>query len=164
MARFRETGFDDIMVLAPIAAVTAEAAEWLAPQGVMNIFAGVARGTMAQLDLSDVYLKQARHIGHTASSIDDLRFMLYQAESGELSPNRSVAAIGSLEAVRDGMQSVMDTTFPGKVVIYPQIKEMPLTSLAELKDRLPTVYALLKNGREWTNEAEEEFLRLMLDE
>ena len=161
MARFKETGFDDIMVLAPIAAVTAEAAEWLSPQGVMNIFAGVARGTMAQLDLSDVYLEQVRHIGHTASSIDDLRFMLHQAESGELSPNRSVAAIGSLEAVRDGMQSVMDTTFPGKVVIYPQIKEMPLTSLAELKDRLPTVYALLKNGREWTNEAEAEFLRLM---
>jgi D-arabinose 1-dehydrogenase-like Zn-dependent alcohol dehydrogenase len=163
MAPFKETGFDDIMVLAPIAAVTAEAAEWLAPKGVMNIFAGVARGTMAQLDLSDVYLKQARHIGHTASSIEDLRFMLQQAESGELSPNRSVAAIGSLEAVRDGMQSVMDTAFPGKVVIYPQIKEMPLTSLAQLKDRLPTVYAKLKNGREWTNEAEAEFLRLMLE-
>jgi len=27
---------------------------------------------------------------------------------------------------------------------------------------LPTVYAKLKDGREWTTEAEEEFLRLML--
>jgi hypothetical protein len=27
---------------------------------------------------------------------------------------------------------------------------------------LPTVYAKLKDGREWTVEAEEEFLRLML--
>ena len=28
---------------------------------------------------------------------------------------------------------------------------------------LPTVYAKLKDGREWTNEAEAEFLRLMLE-
>jgi hypothetical protein len=27
---------------------------------------------------------------------------------------------------------------------------------------LPTVYARLKDGREWTNEAEEELLRVML--
>jgi hypothetical protein len=39
---------------------------------------------------------------------------------------------------------------------------MPLTSLADMKDKLPTVYAKLKDGREWTNAAEEEFLRLML--
>jgi D-arabinose 1-dehydrogenase-like Zn-dependent alcohol dehydrogenase len=163
MAPFRATGFDDIMVLAPIASVTADAANWLAPTGVMNVFAGVARGTVAPLDLSDVYLRQTRTIGHTASSIADLRFMLQQAETGALSPNRSVAAIGSLEAVRDGMQAVMDTSFPGKVVIYPNIKPMPLTALPDLKERMPTVYAKLKDGREWTNEAEAEFLRLMLE-
>jgi hypothetical protein len=129
----------------------------------MNVFAGVARGTMAELDLADAYLKQARVIGHSASSIDDLRLMLYQAETGILSPNRSVAAVGSLEAALDGFQAVMDTSFPGKVVIYPQIRPLPLTALADLKDVLPTVHAKLKDGREWTNEAEEEFLQAMLD-
>jgi hypothetical protein len=39
---------------------------------------------------------------------------------------------------------------------------MPLTPLTELKEKMPTVYARLRNGREWTKEAEEEFLRLML--
>jgi hypothetical protein len=87
---------------------------------------------------------------------------LNQAESGQLSPNRSVAAIGSLSAVRDGLQAVQDTVFPGKIVIFPQIKEMPLTSLPDLKDTLPTVYARLAQGREWTLEAEQEFLRRML--
>ena len=57
----------------------------------------------------------------------------------------------------------MDTTYPGKVVIYPHIKDLPLTGIADLKVRLPSVYALLKGGREWTNEAEAEFLRLMLE-
>ncbi len=34
--------------------------------------------------------------------------------------------------------------------------------MPDLKHTLPTVYAKLKDGREWTNEAEAEFLRIML--
>ncbi len=162
MAVLKEQGFDDIVVLAPVPAVISDAATYLAPRGVMNIFAGVARGTMAQIDLSDVYLKDVRIIGHSASTIDDLRLMLHQAESGRLSPNRSVAAVGSLSAARDGLRAVKDTVFPGKIVIYPHIKDLPLTALPDLKDKLPSVYARLKDGREWTVEAEQEFLRLML--
>jgi threonine dehydrogenase-like Zn-dependent dehydrogenase len=162
MAPFKERGFDDIVVLAPVPAVIADAVTYLLPKGVMNVFAGVARGTMAWLDLSDAYLKDTRIIGHSASTIEDLRLMVHQVESGALSPNRSVAAIGSLNAARDGLQAVKDATFPGKIVIYPYIKEMPLTPLSELKDKLPSVYAKLKDGREWTVEAEEDFLRLML--
>ena len=88
--------------------------------------------------------------------------MLNQAETGVLSPNRSVAAIGSLSAAREGLQAVMDTVYPGKVVIFPTVKEFPLTALPDLKESLPSVYAKLKDGREWTVEAENEFLRLML--
>ena len=55
-----------------------------------------------------------------------------------------------------------DASFPGKIVIYPQIREMPLTALADLQEVLPSVYRKLKDGREWTVEAEREFLRLML--
>jgi threonine dehydrogenase-like Zn-dependent dehydrogenase len=164
MAPFKTQGFDDIVVLAPVPAVISEAATHLAPKGVMNVFAGVARGTKVSLDLSDVYLKDVRSIGHSASTIDDLRLMLNQAESGELSPNRAVAAIGSLKAAKDGLQALKDATFPGKVVIFPHIKDFPLTALPDLKEKLPTVYAKLKNGREWTVEAEREFLELMLPE
>lgn len=162
MARFRPTGFDDVIVLAPVAALIADGATWLADNGVLNIFAGVARGTMATFDVSDIYLRNVRYIGQSGSTIDDMRLMLYQAETGTLSPNRSVAAIGSLSAAWDGIKAVKEQTFPGKIVIYPNIKELPLTPLADLKDRLPTVYARLKDGREWTNEAENELLRLML--
>jgi threonine dehydrogenase-like Zn-dependent dehydrogenase len=163
MARFRASGFDDVIVLAPVPALIADGATWLAPEGVMNVFAGVGRGTMAPLDLGEAYLRQTRVIGHSASSIDDLREMLFLAETGSLSPNRSVAAIGSLDAARNGMQALLDTTYPGKVVIYPHIKPLPLTAIGDLKETLPAVYALLKDGREWTNEAEAELLRLMLE-
>ncbi|MCJ7529560.1 MAG: hypothetical protein MUO64_00840, partial [Anaerolineales bacterium] len=162
MAAIKTAGFDDIIVLAPIPAVIADAATYIAPQGVMNIFAGVARGTLVRLDLSDTYLKQIRVIGHSASVMSDMELVLDKTNSDELSPNRSVAAIGSLSAARHGLQAVKDATFAGKVVIYPHIREFPLTSLTDLKDTLPSVYAKLKNGREWTKEAEDEFLRLML--
>ncbi len=162
MARFRSGGFDDIIVLAPLPVVIADAATYLAPKGVMNVFAGVARGIMVDLGLSDLYRKDVRVIGHSASTIDDLRLMLDQAEGGKLSPNRSVAAVGSLSAAWDGLQAVRDTTFPGKIVIYPNIREMPLTAVTDLKDTLPSVHARLRDGREWTVEAEREFLRKML--
>lgn len=162
IAKFKDDGFDDIVVMAPVAPVIADSANYMADNAVMNVFAGIARGKTVNLNLNDVIFRNVRYIGHSGSSIEDLRLMLSQAESGVLSPNRAVAAVGSMEAAWDGLEAVKDATFPGKIVIYPHIKDLPLTPLAELKDKMPTVYEKLKDGREWTNEAEEEFLRLML--
>jgi len=162
MASLLQTGFDDIIVLAPVPAVIADAASHLAPQGVMNIFAGVARGTLAALDLSAAYMSGTRFIGHSASLMSDFELVLEKTSSGELSPNRSVAAVGSLSAARDGLKAVKEATLAGKVVIYPHIREMSLTPLTELKEKLPSVHARLSALGEWTQEAEEEFLRQML--
>ena len=155
-------GFDDVMIMAQSADAVAEAAGHVATGGVVNVFAGLARGTTAPLDLSDVYMRGVRIIGHSGLTLRSMGLALDRVESGALSPNRLVAAVGSLSAARDGLRAVSDAVFPGKVVVFPQIKELPLTPLPELKDRLPTVYAKLKDGREWTKEAEEEFLRVML--
>lgn len=162
LERYQANKFDDIVVLVPVAKIITDVSQYLRPDGVLNVFAGVARGTMAELDVSDVYLKGTRWIGQSGSTIADMRITLSQTEGGTLSPNRAVAAIGSLSAFRDGLKAVQDAVFPGKVVIFPHIKEMPLTPLPELKDKMPTVYAKLRDGREWTVEAEEEFFRLML--
>lgn len=162
MARFTSEGFDNIVMLVSVPAVIADSARYLAEDGLMNVFAGVARGTMVNLNYNDLIFKNNRVIGHSASAMADMQTTLSKTYSGELSPNRSVSAVGSLSAARDGLQAVKDTRFPGKVVIYPNIKELPLTPLPEFEEKFPTVYALFKDGREWTNEAEEEFLRIML--
>jgi D-arabinose 1-dehydrogenase-like Zn-dependent alcohol dehydrogenase len=162
IAPLKETGLDDIVVMAPVVPVIEDAATYLADYGVMNVFAGLARGTFVNLDLSDTVFRNTRIIGHSASTIDDLKMMLHQAESGTLSPNQSVAAVGSLNAAKDGLIEVEKADLPGKIVIFPHIRDFPLTRLTDLKSSLPTVYARLKNGREWTAEAEQEFLRLML--
>lgn len=162
MTPLKATGFDDIVVLAPIGPVISDSGNYLAPDGVMNVFAGVARGTVAALDLSGAYLQNTRVIGHSASWMKDFLLVLDKTSTGELSPNRSVAAIGSLSAARDGLKAVKDATLAGKVLIYPHIKEMPLTPLSEFKEKFPSVHARFNELGEWTQAAEEEFLRLML--
>lgn len=164
MRRFEDTGFDDIIMLVPIPAVISDGAKLLADNGVMNVFAGVARGTTAELDLNDLAFRDARVIGHSASQIEDMLTMLQKVEDGELSTNRSVAAVGSLEAAKDGLQALIDATYPGKVVIFPNIRDLSLISVSDLKDILPNVAEKLKDGRTWTKEAEKEFLDEMVEE
>jgi len=161
MAPYKESGFDDIIMLAPIPAVISGAAPWLARGGVMNVFAGVARGTTAEIDLNDMVARDTHIIGHSASLIDDMLTMLNKVESGTLSTNRSVAAIGSLSAARDGLQALIDAKYPGKVVIFPNIEELPLTSVEDLKDILPDVYEKLDQNQTWTKEAEKALLGSM---
>jgi hypothetical protein len=53
------------------------------------------------------------------------------------------------------MVAVMEGSYPGKIVIFPQIHNLPLMGLDELKGKLPEVAAKLGEGEVWTAEAEE---------
>lgn len=156
-------GFDDIVCLVPAASVIEYAADFLAPAGWFNIFAGVARGVMARLNIDKVIRDGCRFLGGSGSSLADMRSTLERVERGELSTNVSLAAIGGMEAAKEGLRAVKEGWFPGKTLIFPQIRNLPLTSLADLKQNLPSVYAKLRDGRFWTLEAEEELFRLELD-
>jgi L-sorbose 1-phosphate reductase len=125
----------------------------------MNIFAGVGIGTLATLDMSGVWLKGMRYWGSSGSTIADLRAMLAKTEAHDVEPNNSVAAIGGMKAAREGLQGLAEARFAGKTVIFPQIPDLPLTSLADLHKTLPNVAARLRDGRFWSREAEEELLR-----
>lgn len=155
-------GFDDVVVMAPSVTAVEAAHKHLATDGVMNIFAGLPRGTMCGFDMALVMEKKIRYTGMSGSSIEDLRHMLDLTESHELSTNRSVAAIAGLEGLADGLKSVSDGKFAGKVVIYPQIAGLPLTTLEELHKSLPAVAAKLDEDGSWTNDAEELLLRSFL--
>jgi hypothetical protein len=61
-----------------------------------------------------------------------------------------------------GLEGVISQAFPGKVVLYPQVQDFPVTRLEDLKDVLPGVYALLGPQHSWTVEAEAEFLKELL--
>ena len=158
----RGRGFDDIVVLAPSVEAMEMAAEYLAPGGVLNIFAGLPRGTKAELDLSLVYAQDIRFVGTSGSRIRHLQRVLEKAQAGVLSPNRSVAAISGIPGAWEGLKAVREGRFPGKIVVYPQIEDLGLTPLSELREKLPAVYARLEPGEMWTKAAEEELLRELL--
>ncbi len=162
MAGFKVKGFDDILILAPVPGMVSEASEFLANAGVMNVFAGIRRGETASLNFNQLIENQARIIGHSGSKLEDMHSVLSQWQQGTLSTHRTVAAIGSLEAAREGYQALMDGRFPGKVVIFPNIRPFPLTELPDLKKQCPSVYDKLSPEGHWTNEAEAEFLKIML--
>jgi threonine dehydrogenase-like Zn-dependent dehydrogenase len=154
----RETdgaGADDVIVSVPSAAIMADAAALMAPDGMLVLFAGVPNGTLAPLNLSDVYLHNAQFTGTSGSALDDQATVIRKTVARELSPNRSVAAIGGMEAARDGIRAMMEGRYPGKIVIFPQISGLPLMSLAEFKAEYPDVASKLGPNDLWTSAAEQ---------
>ena len=154
--------YDDIVNMVPSPGLIASTLPHLAENGVYNIFAGVAKGVTAELDLGTVLAKNQRLVGTSGSSIADLRHTLELVEDDSLSTNASLAAIGGLPAFRDGLAAVKAGQFPGKTVIFPLIEDLPLLSIDDLKTQLPTVYAKLQDGTFWTQAAEDELLTLKL--
>jgi threonine dehydrogenase-like Zn-dependent dehydrogenase len=154
-------GADDVVVSVPVASLMEEGDTVMKPDGMMVFFAGVPNGTMGALNLSNVYLSNAQYTGTSGLTIDDQASVMQRRVAGTLSPGRSVAAIGGLETAAEALESVIEGKYPGKVVIFPQIRNLPLMGLKELNERLPEVAAKLGEDLMWTNEAEEVLIEKM---
>lgn len=152
--------FDDIVVLAPSVGAIEMAFPHLTNGGVMNLFAGIPRGTMAHLPLADMHSKNVRIVGTTGSSLADMRDALAAEARGELDTRQSVVAIGGLDAFRDGLAAASEGRFAGKVVIFPHVDLPDVVALPDLAVSLPTIFAKLEDGRVWTLAAEAELFRL----
>jgi len=154
--------FDYVVCLAAIPAVIEEASSYAGRGAVLNIFAGVSKGTMAKLDLKDVAGKSVRWIGSSGSGVEDMKHTLHQVEQRLLDTNISVAAVAGMNDVWNGIEAVRTGSFPGKIVVYPHIESLDLISLRELKDRYPDVGRLLTENGGWTKAAEEKLLEKFL--
>jgi len=147
-------GADDVVVCVPVAKLMAEADTILREDGMLNLFAGVPNGTYAPLKINNVYLGNAQYTGTSGSKLSDQTTVINKTLAKELSPNRSVAAVGGMNAAREGVRAMMEGTYPGKVVIFPQLPDLPLIGLDELKDKYPDVAEKLGEDDTWTAEAE----------
>jgi len=147
-------GADDVVVTAPSPAAVIDGATVMAPDGMLVLFAGLPVGTRASLDLSPVFLHGAQYTGTSGSRILDQERVVEKTLAGQLSPGRALAAVGGIDAARDGLQAMIDGRFPGKIVIFPQLSGLPLTSLDDLAAADPELAASLGEGGTWTREAE----------
>lgn len=163
MQATQNQGADDVVVSVPVAGLMEEGDTVMKPDGMMVLFAGVVNGTMGLVNLSNVFLSNAQYTGTSGLTINDQASVMERRVAGTLSPGRSVAAIGGLETAAQAIESVIEGKYPGKVVIFPQIRNMPLMSLKELQERMPEVAAKLGEDLMWTNEAEVALIEKMWD-
>jgi threonine dehydrogenase-like Zn-dependent dehydrogenase len=152
-------GFDDVVVLVPVQAIITQASHYLAPEGVLNIFAGVKLGTITDLPFLPIVKNRVRIIGSSGSPLAAMRDTLALTESGGLSTSYSLAAVGDMGSASKGMKALMDNTFTGKVVIFPFAHGIGLKSIRDLARDLPEIAPKLLDGQYWTREAEAEFLK-----
>ena len=142
------------VVMAPVPALVAAAVRDSAPGAIINIFAGIPVDKSGPVDL-DAYCRGGMYfIGTSGSRMDDMRAVLRKVEDGRLNTNVSVAAVAGLDGAMDGMRAVQNQEVPGKILIYPACRGMPLTRLEHLSRIAPDVAARLADGV-WTLEAED---------
>ena len=162
--RIRElapNGYTDVCVLAPVPALVSQAVPLAADHGLVNVFAGIPIGNPASIRIEDI-CRGVKIIGSSGSRIRDLRKILAMVEEGHLNTDLSVAAIGGLNSAREGLEAVKSGRFPGKIVIYPHIPELPLMAIEEIPERIPDVASKLGPNGAWTKRAEEALLELYL--
>ena len=152
-------GFDDVIVLVPVTAIISQASHYLAPGGVLNIFAGVKVGTITDLPFGAIVKNRMRVIGSSGSPLAAMRDTLSLTESGRLSTSYSLAAIGDMGSASKGLKALMDNSYTGKVVIFPFAHGMGLKSIKEIAKELPEIAPLLLDGQYWTRAAEAAFLK-----
>ena len=134
-------GADDVVVCVPVASLMADAGRMMHPDGMLVLFAGVLTAL--------VRLHNGR-----LPDLPGTRQVMERALDGSLSPERVVAAVGGINAAREGLQALMEGRYPGKIVIFPQLPDLPLMGLDELAERMPDVGEKLGPGTVWTQEAE----------
>jgi threonine dehydrogenase-like Zn-dependent dehydrogenase len=147
-------GADDVVVSVPISDVMAEADTLMRSDGMLVFFAGVPNGTLAPLNLSAVYLDNAQYTGTSGLTIHDQQQVVDLANEGQLSPGSIVGAVGGMRAAKDGLRALVDGSYSGKVLIFPQIHDLPLLGLDELAQELPDVAAKLGPGGTWNSDVE----------
>ena len=146
---------EDVVVCVPNAKLMQDAALLLGKDGMLNFFAGVPNGTEIEIDLNNLFLNNMQLTGTSGSSVDDQKIVISKTLSHQLSTNLSVAAIGGLKEAVAGMDAMMAGTFTGKIIIYPQLEDLPLLSMSEVVEKYPKVAEKMGANQSWSKAAEQ---------
>lgn len=152
-----ETGFSYIALMVPVPALVAQAVDLAGENCRINIFAGFANRTRANIDLDGYIAKRCYLVGTSGSLIGDMKAVLDKLERGELDTSISLDAVAGFEGVGAALEAVEGRTLPGKIVVYPALPDLGLVRLSELEARFPAVADQLATGT-WTRAAEEALL------
>lgn len=148
-----------IVVMAPVAPLVAQALKDIKPNGIVNIFAGVPAPVCHPIDVDTMIDNRVFLFGTSGSTLEDMNIVLNKVTGGTLDTDASVDAVSGMAGAIDGIAAVENRTMAGKIIVYPQLTEMPLIALEKIGESYPTVAGKLRNGQ-WCKEAEQELLRV----
>ena len=158
------SGYDDVLVMAPVRPVVEQGDAILAKDGCLNFFAGPTdTGFKAEFNFYNVHYSSTHIVGTSGGNNDDMRESLDLMSKGLINPAGMVTHIG-------GLDSVIPTTLNlpkipgGKKLIYTGIS-LELTAIEDFaakgeSDPLFRELAQIveKTGNIWNGEAEKYLL------
>ena len=146
-------GYTYLTCLVPVPALLSQAVDLAGDGAIVNAFAGFPAGTLAELDLQGIIERRVFLLGTSGSEMSDMRSLLEKLESGALDTSISLDAVCGMAGFSDAIDAVNNRTSGGKIMVYPQLRDLGLIRLADLADQLPEVAAAMTEGR-WTPAAE----------
>ena len=153
------TGYDEVVVMAPVPSVVEQGDDILGQDGCLNFFSGPGKADFkAPLNFYNVHYASTHVVGTSGGNTDDMKEALHLMSAG-LDPAGLVTHIGGLSVVPETTLNLPNIK-GGKKLIYTHI-EMPLTPISDFaeKGRTNPAYAELDrlckahNGL-WNLEAE----------
>ena len=146
--------FSYFAIMAPVGPLVAQAVKDSVEGTLINIFAGIPASVKQDMDLDTYIANKCFMFGTSGSRLSDMKIVLDKVLSGQLDTDCSVDAISGMAGAIEGIRAVEARAMAGKIIVYPQIKELPLTPLSQLQQAYPSVAEKLNNGM-WSKEAED---------
>ncbi len=137
------TGYDEVVVMAPVPAVIEQGDDILGQDGCLNFFSGPGRADFkAPLNFYNVHYASTHIVGTSGGNTDDMKEALDLMGKG-MDPAGLVTHIGGLNVVPETTLHLPEIK-GGKKLVYTHI-EMPLTAITEFEEKGKTnpVYAEL---------------------
>ena len=165
-----DTGYDDVIVFAPVPPVVEQADAILGRDGCLNFFAGPARKDFfAKLNFYNVHYASTHVVGTSGGNTEDMKECLRMIGEGKLTPAALVTHIGGIDAVIDTTLNL--PRIPGgKKLIYTHIN-LPLTAIDDFEEKgrtdpmFKTLHELTsKTNGLWNKEAEDYLLKTLVKE
>lgn len=155
--QLQAVAFDYTVIMAPVPELIAEAVTAAADNAVINIFAGIPTTVTAQIDFNAYIKKHLYFTGASGSTIRDIETVMGYIRGGKLNTDLLVGAVCGLSDAIKAIYAVENHSVSGKIAVYPDCKDLPLTTLDELHRLLPNVGECLDDGF-WNKKAEDALL------
>jgi threonine dehydrogenase-like Zn-dependent dehydrogenase len=158
------TGFDDVLVFAPVKKLVEEADAILGRDGCLNFFAGPSDTEFtAEINFYNAHYISTHIVGTSGGNTDDMIESLNMMSNKQLRPEILVTHIGGLDAVIDATKDLPNIP-GGKKLIYTNIR-LELTAIDEFVKKASDnpLFARLaeicdQHGGLWSIEAEKYLL------